>query len=93
MDRLGISGNIHANSVDIVFTDVPYGQHSHWHDADPGDLSDPLWAMLDALLGVLSSSSVVAVVSDKRQKASHESYRRLEKFQIGKRRVEILSPI
>ena len=86
-----ILNHVKTKSVDIVFTDVPYGQHSHWRDAD--NLSDPLKSMLDALLGVLSSSSIIAVASDKQQKVSHENYQRLEQFQIGKRRVVILKPI
>ena len=49
--------------------------------------------MLDSLLGVLSESSIVAIVSDKGQKVSHEGYQRLERFQVGKRRVIILKPI
>jgi 16S rRNA G966 N2-methylase RsmD len=85
--------NIKAKSVDIVFTDVPYGQHSHWHDSELNESSNPLWSMLNALLGILSSSSLVAIVSDKQQKAAHESYQRVEQFQIGKRRVTILKPI
>ena len=82
-----------AGSVDIVFTDVPYGWHSQWHGMQPNVGIDPLRAMLEALLGVLSPSSILAIVSDKQQKAEHPSYRRLEKFQIGKRRVMILKPI
>ncbi|MBC7879064.1 MAG: hypothetical protein H7Y59_17985 [Anaerolineales bacterium] len=88
-----ISENIKDKSVDVVFTDVPYGQHSHWQDSEFNDSSNPLSSMLDALLGVLSSSSVVAIAFDKKQKVSHESYQRLEQFQIGKRRVVILKPI
>jgi hypothetical protein len=49
--------------------------------------------MLAALLPVLSGTSIVAIVSDKGQKAVHERYRRLEQFQVGKRRVTILNPI
>jgi len=82
--------NIASKSVDIVFTDVPYGQHSQWRDST--ELSNPIELMLDALLGILSSSSILAIVSDKRQKVSHEHYQRLEKFQIGKRQVVILKP-
>ena len=85
--------HIKAKSVDIVFTDVPYGQHSHWHDSELNESSNPLWSMLNALLGVLSSLSLVAIVSDKQQKVAHESYQRVEQFQIGKRRVVILKPI
>jgi 23S rRNA (guanine2535-N1)-methyltransferase len=86
-----ILDNIKPNSLDIVFTDVPYGQHSQWQNA--ANLSNPLKSILDSLLNVLSLSSVIAIASDKQQKVSHESYQRLEQFQIGKRRVVILKPI
>ncbi len=85
-----ISNNIKANSVDIVFTDVPYGQHSAWRNSE---VIDPLSTMLDALKGVLSSASIVAIASDKQQKVSHEKYRRIEQFQTGKRRVVIMKLI
>ena len=91
-DEAKIAKNIKAQSIDIVFTDVPYGQHSHWHDSDSDGSSNPLREMLDALLGVLSPSSVVAIVSDKKQKGSHERYQRVEQFQIGKRRTIFLIP-
>jgi len=84
-----IFDHIRTKPVDIVFTDVPYGQHSHWQE---NESSNPLWSMLGALLGVLSSSSLVSIVSDKQQKVSHEGYQRVEQFQIGKRRVVILRP-
>jgi tRNA G10 N-methylase Trm11 len=82
--------NIPANSVDIVFTDVPYGQHSAWHCPET---IDPIKTMLDVLRNVLSRSSIVAIASDKQQKVSHDKYQRIEHFQIGKRRVVILRPI
>lgn len=80
--------NIKPGSVDIILTDVPYGQHSQWSGS-----AKPLWSMLDALLDLLSPFSILAIVSDKGQKASHERYQRVEKFQVGKRRIEILRPI
>jgi tRNA G10 N-methylase Trm11 len=89
-DAKTILSNIKPKSVDIVFTDVPYGQHSNWQDSD---VSNPLWSMLDSLLGVVSSSSIVAIVSDKQQKALHEGYQRIEQFQVGKRRIAILKPV
>jgi len=91
-DRKTISNHIKPKSVDIVFTDVPYGRHSQWRDPDLNGLSDPLTSMPDALLGVLSTSSVVAIASDKQQKAVHEGFQRIEYFQLGKRRVVILKP-
>jgi hypothetical protein len=48
--------------------------------------------MLDTLLDVLKPTSIVALLSDKGQKASYEGYQRLEQFQIGKRRVLLLKP-
>jgi 16S rRNA G966 N2-methylase RsmD len=93
-DSKKISSNIKQKSVDLVFTDVPYGQHSHWRDSDFNKVvEDPLGSMLEALLGILSPSSVVAIVSDKQQKVLHEGYQRIEKFQVGKRRIVILKPV
>jgi tRNA G10 N-methylase Trm11 len=82
--------NLGRESVDIVFTDVPYGQHSDW-DSPAG--TEPIKAMLDVLRNGLSGSSLVAITSDKRQKVSHEKYQRIEQFQIGKRQAVILKPI
>jgi tRNA G10 N-methylase Trm11 len=90
-DGSAISKHIGQRSIDILFTDVPYGWHSQWREAD--DLSNPIRSMLDALFEVLSASSIVAVASDKQQKATHERFQRLEQFQVGKRRVVILKPI
>jgi 16S rRNA G966 N2-methylase RsmD len=89
-DSKEIFNHIKAKSVDIVFTDVPYGQHSYWYSSE---LLDPLREMLDALINILSRSSIVAIASDKQQKVLHERYQRIEQFKIGKRRVEILKPI
>lgn len=91
-DRETISSHIKPKSVDIVFTDVPYGRHSQWREADSDELSNPLTSMLDTLLDILSPSSMVAISSDKQQKATHERYERIEHFQVGKRRVVILKP-
>ena len=84
-----ILNNFSAKSVDIVFTDVPYGLHSDWSGAEG---IDPIPAMLEVLRNVLTSASIVAIASDKQQKVSHERYQRIERFQIGKRRVVILKP-
>lgn len=85
--------NINPNSVDVVFTDIPYGQRSHWQSSNSNELVTPLWSMLNGLIGTLSPKSIVAVVADKRQKVSHERFQRIEQFQIGKRRVVILKPL
>jgi hypothetical protein len=86
-DAQGLQAGLQGSLADIVFTDIPYGQHSHWQEVDS---TDPIGAMLEALKGVLTLESVVAVASDKSQKFTHAAYRRLEKLQIGKRQVVIL---
>ena len=88
-----ISGHIQPGTVDIVFTDIPYGLHSQWRDADLDKSSNPLTSMLNALPEILSPSSIVAIASDKTQKADHERFQRVEHFQLGKRRVVILRPL
>jgi 16S rRNA G966 N2-methylase RsmD len=90
-DGQTILKHVQPQSVDIVFTDVPYGQHSQWQDAH--ELLNPISSILDILADILSPSSIVAIASDKGQKASHERYQRVEHFQIGKRRVVILKPV
>jgi hypothetical protein len=91
-DRKAISSHIQPQSVDILFTDVPHGRHSQWHDTDSNPVFDPLKGMLNALKDIVSASSILAIASDKQQKVSHESYQRIEHFQVGKRRVVILKP-
>ena len=92
-DSKALLENIISKSVDIVFTDIPYGQHSQWQTDSFDKTSKPVWSMLNTLLNVLSPSSIVAIVSNKEQKIAHENYQRVKQFQIGKRRVHILKPI
>lgn len=92
-DREAMVENIKPETIDIVFTDVPYGQHSRWRGSPIDEGASPLWSMLAALLDVLSSTSILAIVSDKGQKAAHPGYQRVEQFQVGKRRVTILKPV
>jgi 16S rRNA G966 N2-methylase RsmD len=89
-DRQALLKNIQPRLVDIVFCDVPYGLHSQWQGAD--ESSNPMASMLEAIFDLLSPASIVAVASDKQQKAAHEKYQRVEQFQIGKRRVVLLRP-
>jgi hypothetical protein len=75
--------------IDMVITDIPYGQHSQWEGTEA---HNPTWAMLEALLEFLSPQSIVAIASDKSRKITHERYTRLEKFQLGKRYVVFMRP-
>jgi hypothetical protein len=92
---LGLAGR----RVDLVLADVPYGWHSQWQIVDGGTESQPteqitsltpIEAMLRALHSILNPGAVLAVAYDKSQKIQHERYHRLERFQVGKRRIMIL---
>jgi 16S rRNA G966 N2-methylase RsmD len=88
-EAAGLREGLQDTAIDIIFTDVPYGQHSRWQEVPT---QDPVWAMLNTLLEFLSPQSIVAVAADKGQKILHEGYQRLEKMQIGKRQIIILKP-
>ena len=92
-DARTLGAKLAGQRIDVVISDVPYGQHSTWQESKSSLLSSqsPLWHMLDALLPTLSANAVVAIAANKAQKCAHEQYRRVERFQIGKRQVVLLS--
>jgi tRNA G10 N-methylase Trm11 len=94
MDALSMSRGLKDGQADLVLADVPYGWHSQWQEMNRESGRDhmPVWQMLEALHHLLQPGAVVAIAADKSQKAKHERYRRLERFQIGRRRVFILQP-
>lgn len=85
-DAAALRAGLQDTPVDIVFTDIPYGQHSQWEKVSG---SNPAGSMLEALRQVLQPESIVAIASDKEQKIAHDAFIRLEKLQIGKRQVLI----
>lgn len=93
-DRAAIQQRLAGEPVDLVFSDIPYGQLSKWRLSDSvrDDSRSPLWHMLDSLRPILSGDALVAIAADKSQKIAHEGYRRVERFQIGKRQVALLRP-
>lgn len=82
--------HLQGKQVDMVLSDVPYGQHSHWNDIAEGSGETPINRMLEALRRVLLPGGLAAIICDKSQKAIHPAFRRLEQFPAGKRRVVIL---
>ena len=95
-----VSG-LDGRRVDLVLADVPYGWRSRWggENGGFGMMNDelaleqtPVWRMLEALHGTLKPGSIVAIAADKSQKVAHLRYTRLERFQLGKRRIFILQP-
>lgn len=87
-----LAGCISGGSVDLVITDVPYGNWSAWSPVptDGNGNMTPLDRMLDTLRPVLAPRAVVAIVSGKDQRASHPQFRRIERWQLGRRRIELV---
>jgi hypothetical protein len=91
LDMDAIKGGVGDQPIDILLADVPYGQHSEWGGRSLEDRYTPTGEMLQTLIPVLSPGAVLAVVTSKKEKIQHPDYRRLERFQVGKRRIEILT--
>ncbi len=72
--------------ADIVMTDVPYGNLVSWSDENDQAID----VLLTTLIPILSSNSIVAISCDKKQKICNKNFKRVEKFQVGKRRIELL---
>lgn len=73
--------------VDIMITDVPYGNLVAWSEKD-----DPINRFLTNIIPVLHENSVLVISTDKNQKIRNERFYRLEKFSVGKRKISVLRP-
>ncbi|MFC4565011.1 rRNA methyltransferase [Nocardiopsis mangrovi] len=69
--------------VDVVLTDVPYGDLSHWSGRLPE--GDPVPALLRALAAVLPGGAVIAVAARTRKVALPEGTAALERMRAGNR--------
>jgi 23S rRNA (guanine2535-N1)-methyltransferase len=86
-DPTALTARLSPATIDIVIADVPYGQHSTWQGSHA---HDPLSHLLTALQPFLAPSAVVALCTDKAQKVAHPRFRRVDHFQVGKRRLTLL---
>lgn len=80
-----------VSDVNILITDLPYGEIVDWSDSQNEE--EAVKKLLDNVLPVLASQSVVSIVSKKKTKIKHEKYRKVEQFVLGKRQITILQPI
>lgn len=81
-------------SIDIVFTDIPYGKHSQWLTTHPfSSNGGPVSSMLGGLKTLLSRTSLMVVVADKEQRIAHPALQRLDQLRVGKRRAVILQRV
>ncbi|RKS07230.1 RRNA methyltransferase AviRa [Nocardiopsis sp. Huas11] len=69
--------------ADLVVTDVPYGDLTHWQGATPAD--DPMRALLRSLGRVLPPHAVVVVTARTRRVVLPPAVRALERVKVGNR--------
>ena len=90
-----LAGRVGEGRVDMVITDVPYGHWSAWEGGlAPGDERQnepPIDRLLETIRPVLSPGALVTIVSGKDQRARHPAYHRVERWQLGRRRIETLA--
>jgi hypothetical protein len=89
-DALKPDSNPEHQKYDIVITDFPYGDIVEWVAEEGQDI---ILSFLDNLLPKLYKHSIVAISSDKKTAIRSNNYKRLDKFNIGKRQVTILQPL
>lgn len=83
-----LAPHLAPGAVDIVMTDIPYGQRTAWQEAEAHpDAHGAEWQLLEALRAIVTPASIVAITTTKQQKVGHAAYRRVEQLQIGKRRT------
>jgi 23S rRNA (guanine2535-N1)-methyltransferase len=87
LDGAALRTHFSGETVDIVMTDLPYGQRTEWRGRVDREAPGPEWQLLEALREIVTPLSIIAVTATKRQKLAHEAYERVEQFQIGKRRT------
>lgn len=92
LNPVELARNINGHEVDLVITDVPYGKLSNWQNrGDTFETSNSaISQLLESLQPILQPQSIVAICADKQQKVIHPEFRRVDHFQIGKRRIALL---
>lgn len=80
-----------THDVNMIITDLPYGEIVNWNSME--DEKGAVEKLLDNVLQVMSSDSVIAIVSKSKSKIKHKNFKQVERFVIGKRQITILKPI
>jgi 23S rRNA G2445 N2-methylase RlmL len=90
-DALKPSYEYLPSKIDMVITDLPYGEVVDWVNTEQD--ADVIKQFLAKLHPVLASHAVVAITSPKKTKINTELFIRMDRFQIGKRQIDILQPL
>jgi tRNA G10 N-methylase Trm11 len=85
----GLSGNI--SKIDILITDVPYGELTHWEGQK--EEVNSIQMSLNKIKNKLNTVSIIAIVLNKKQKIDYEGYIKIKSFTLGKRKIVLLHPL
>jgi len=72
--------------VDILITDVPYGNLVNWNEK----INNPIDILLDTIIPVINKETIIAIIYNKNQKMNNLRYGRLNKYKVGHRIIEIM---
>lgn len=78
------------HAVNIVITDLPYGDIVTWKSESENPLTEFFEHVYEHLA---AAQSVLAVIADKKQKLQHEKFKRIDLSKAGKRQFAIFEPI
>jgi 23S rRNA (guanine2535-N1)-methyltransferase len=88
LDTVSLQPHLERGMVDLIMTDLPYGQRTTWMESQPSaGASGPGWQLLEALRAFVLPTTIIALTTNKQQKVVHDAYQRVEHWQIGKRRI------
>lgn len=69
----------------MILTDLPYGQLVEWQGAAESAPAQ----LMEALKPRMQPHTILAISADKAQQVAHPDLVRVEKFQVGKRRISL----
>ncbi|MBB6174762.1 hypothetical protein HNR23_004822 [Nocardiopsis mwathae] len=80
-----------GHPVDLVLTDVPYGDLTHWSGAAPASgAADPVPALMRSLASVLPDRAVLAVTARTRRIVLPQGVCALERVRVGNRAAALV---
>jgi 23S rRNA (guanine2535-N1)-methyltransferase len=93
-DPIALTRGLGGVCPDVIIADFPYGESTRWQGVplrfDTNKQAHTV--ILDSIRRVAVRNTVLAIVTRKEDKISHEAFDRLKVFRIGRRRVTYLAP-
>jgi 23S rRNA (guanine2535-N1)-methyltransferase len=88
-----VQDGLQGDAVDIVMTDVPYNDLSTWRGSVLDGDANPIATLLDAMLLVTHSKSVIALMTLKHTDVTHPELHLMRRLRRGRRSMFILTRV